>query len=433
MVSVWSKTSELPRFGALNKDLKTDVLIIGGGITGILCAYFLENCGVNYALVEADTICSGITKNTTAKITSQHGFIYDKLINEFGVEKARMYFDANDKALLEYKRLCENIDCGFECKDSFVYSCNSDDKIEAELKALEQIGLDAVLEEKHPLPFPILGAIKFSDQAQFNPLQFISSLCKDLNIYENTRVIEIRDNEALTEKFKIKADKFIVASHFPFMNKHGSYFLKMYQHRSYVLALENAPDVNGMYVDEEREGLSFRNYDDLLLIGGGSHRTGKTGGNWEELKKFATRNYKNANEKYRWATQDCMTLDGVPYIGRYSKHTPNVYVATGYNKWGMTSSMAAAMILADLVTGKDNPYVELFSPSRTIMRPQLLANTFEAVSNLVKFTKKRCPHLGCALQWNSVEHTWDCPCHGSRFGKDGTLIDNPATGDLKSK
>ncbi|MEG2916068.1 MAG: FAD-dependent oxidoreductase, partial [Oscillospiraceae bacterium] len=181
----------------------------------------------------------------------------------------------------------------------------------------------------------------------------------------------------------------------------------------------------------KQNGMSFRNYKDLLLVGGGDHRTGKTGGNWEELRRFAKQHFPKAQEKYAWATQDCMTLDSVPYIGNYSKHTPNLFVATGFNKWGMTSSMVSAMILSDMVQGKKNEYAQVFSPSRSMMKPQLFINGFEATTNLLTISKRRCPHLGCALKWNKAEHSWDCPCHGSRFNKDGNLIDNPATGDLK--
>lgn len=184
-------------------------------------------------------------------------------------------------------------------------------------------------------------------------------------------------------------------------------------------------------MDEAQKGMSFRNYKNLLLIGGGDHRTGKKGGNWQELRDFAHQNYPNATEKYYWATQDCMTLDSVPYIGAYAKSTSNLYVATGFNKWGMTSAMVSAMILCDMVQEKENPYAQAFSPSRTILRPQLAVNAFEAAVHLLTPTARRCPHLGCALKWNPYECTWDCPCHGSRFTKDGKLIDNPATGNLK--
>lgn len=437
MNSVWTRTAEHPDFDALKnesknkQEIKTDVLIIGGGITGILCAYFLQKSGIDYILVEANRICEGITKNTTAKITFQHGLIYDKLINEFGVEKAKLYLESNKSATGKFRTMCKSVDCDFEDKDSFVYSLDSRNKIEKEIKALEKIGFNAEFVQNLPLPFSVAGAVKFSNQAQFHPLKFLYGISHNLNIYENTKVLEFKQNHVITDRGKISAKKIIVATHFPIINKHGAFFLKMYQHRSYVLGLKNAADVNGMYVDESEKGLSFRNYGDMLLLGGGSHRTGKKGGNWEELKDFAERNYPESNEEFRWATQDCMTLDGVPYIGQYSAKTPNLYVATGFNKWGMSSAMVSAMILTDLICGRKNEYAELYSPSRSILRPQLAANIAESIINVIRPTVPRCPHMGCALKYNPHEHSWDCPCHGSRFTDKGKLIDNPATDDMK--
>ncbi len=432
MQSIWENSVKLPSFIHLNKDIKTDVLIIGGGLCGILCAYMLKEAGVDYILVEADRICSGITHNTTAKITSQHGLIYNKLIQKFGTEKARMYLDANEDALVKFRELAGSIDCDFENKASYVYSLNDRLSLEEELDALQTLSFHAEFVRRPSIPINTAGAVKFNNQAQFNPLRFVAGIAKDLNIYEHTRVTELIGTTAITRYGKIHADKIIVTTHFPFINKHGSYFLKMYQHRSYVLALDNAPNVDGMYVDEAKTGLSFRNYNNLLLLGGGSHRTGKSGGSYKELTAFAKKYYPDANEVCHFATQDCMTLDDVPYIGNYSKHTPNMYVATGFNKWGMTSSMAAATILCDMILGKENPYAPVFSPSRTILRTQLFVNAFESSVNLLTPTKPRCPHLGCALKWNPHEHTWDCPCHGSRFTKDGKLIDNPATKDSRT-
>lgn len=433
MNSIWSDSVEFPSFKQLKKDIKTDVLIIGGGITGILCAHMLEQAGVDYVLVEADKLCNGITKNTTAKISIQHGLIYHKLVKRFGLEKARMYLDANVAALQEYRKLCQNIDCHFETKDNLVYSLNSPAKLEKELHALNQLGYTADYVGKLPLPLSNAGAVRFENQAQFHPLKFLAEISKELSIYEHTKVRELMPNTAMTEYGRITAQNIIVTTHFPFLNKHGSYFLKMYQHRSYVIAYENAADVKGMYVDENDKGFSFRNYDNLLLIGGGDHRTGKHGGNWKEISEFATAHYPDAQARYYWATQDCMTLDEVPYIGAYSKKTENLYVATGFNKWGMTSAMTAAMLLRDMITKKVCPYAPVFSPSRTMLRTQLFMNAFEATTNLLTPTTKRCPHLGCALKWNPQERSWDCPCHGSRFTEHGELIDNPATGDLNTK
>ena len=431
MGSLWEQTWEKPNFPAQDGDLSTDVLIIGGGMAGILCAYRLHCAGVPYVLAEAETICGGITKNTTAKLTSQHGLIYDKLISRFGIQRAKQYLAANQAALQAYRTLCRDMDCGFEEKAAYVYALDDRRKLQREVNALEKLGVPVEFTDELPLPFPVAGAVKFPNQAQFHPLKFVSGLAKGLRIYEHTRVRELIGTTAVTNHGRIRAKKVIVATHFPFLNKHGSYFLKLYQHRSYVIALQGAPDVDGMYVDASRTGLSFRNCQNLLLLGGGGHRTGKKGGGWRELRDFARRHYPQAEEQYRWAAQDCMSLDGVPYIGPYSASTPDLYVAAGFNKWGMTSSMVSAMLLSDLVQGKNSPYGEVFSPSRSILRPQLAVNGFEAVVNLLTPTAKRCPHLGCALKWNPVEHTWDCPCHGSRFTEDGKRLDGPATGDLK--
>ena len=433
MGSVWTETAKRPEFETLKRDMKTDVLIIGGGIAGILCACFLEQAGVEYALVESGRICDGVTKDTTAKITSQHGLIYHKLVRQFGVERAKLYWQANQQGLEQYRSMCREIDCEFQMQDAYVYALDDRRKLEQEVDALQHMGVAHRLVCATALPFPVEGAVCFEDQAQFHPLKFLCAVAKGLRIFEHTRVLELKPGEAVTQQGTIQAEKIIVATHFPFLNKHGSYFLKMYQHRSYVLALENAPRVNGMFVDQEQTGLSFRHYRDLLLLGGGGHRTGKPGGGWQELEQFAQRHYPGCRVVSRWATQDCMTLDGVPYIGQYSKRTPGLYVDTGFNKWGMTSAMAAAMLLTDLVQGKRNPYQEVFSPSRTMLRPQLAVNGMEAAAHLLHPTTPRCPHMGCALRYNRQEHSWDCPCHGSRFSEEGQLIDNPATGPLKNR
>ena len=433
MDSIWTRIDKLPSFPKLQGDTKTDVLIVGGGMAGILCAYFLQEKGINYLLAEGRTICSGVTKNTTAKITSQHGLIYHKLVKDIGIENTKMYLKANQEALQKYEELCKNIDCNFEYKPSYVYSLSHPAKLEEEIKALEKIDFQARLLQTKELPFSTAGAVCFENQAQFHPLKFISAIVKDLKIYEHTFVKELKENIAVTEQGNIRFEKIIFATHFPIDNKHGMYFLKMYQHRSYVIALKNAADVKGMYVDENDKGLSFRNYNDLLLLGGGSHRTGKKGGNWKELREFARQCYPDAKEVSFWATQDCMSLDRIPYIGQYSKGKENYYVATGFNKWGMTSAMVAAGILTDLIIKKENPYAEVFNPSRSMLKPQLFVNMGESTMNLLTFTKKRCPHMGCALKWNEAEKSWDCPCHGSRFGEDGGVIDNPATEDLKIK
>lgn len=430
--SIWTKSVKLPRFNKLEGDKKTDVLIIGGGMCGILCAYFLDKAGVDYILVEGGRIASGVTQNTTAKITSQHGLLYTDIKKRRGEEYAKMYLSANEKAIERYEELSRTIPCDFERKSAYTYSQTRRDKIEEEVRTVKELGYEAEFTEATELPFSV-SAIKFDNQAHFNPLKFITGLSQNLNIYEDTFVREMIGNIAVADKGRIYADKVIVATHFPFINKHGFYFLKLYQHRSYVTAYENVPKLEGMYVDEADLGMSFVCYKDKLLIGGGGHRTGKKGGAWREIDGFKNRYYPDAKKVCSWATQDCMSLDGVPYIGVYSKGTENFYTATGFNKWGMTSSMVAGELLADMILEKKNEFSELFSPSRSMLTTQLVINGAEAAVNLLTPSKKRCPHLGCALKWNRAEHTWDCPCHGSRFSEEGELLNNPATGDIKPK
>lgn len=426
MESIWQKNIQLPMFPQLSGSMNTDVLIIGGGIAGILAAYFLKQSGADCVLVEKGRICQGTTSRTTAKITCQHGLVFNKILKSSGLETAQKYLAVNRLAFEKYEELCSNIDCDYKKKDNYVYSVSDRKKLETELSALEKIGYRAEFCKDIPLPMPVAGAVKFPSQAQFHPLKFIAAIAEELPIYENTFVKEMRGNIAVTDCGNISAKTVIVTTHFPFINKHGSYFLKLYQHRSYVLALENAPNVGGMYVDESRTGLSFRNYGKYLLLGGGGHRTGKKGGNWEEIRQFAKVHYPNAKEYCRWAAQDCMSLDEMPYIGHYSGNTAQLFTAAGFNKWGITGAMVSAQLLCDMVQGKENDFADIFSPSRSIIRPQLFVNGFEAITNLLTFTGKRCPHLCCSLKWNEAEHSWDCACHGSRFDEKGRVLDNPA-------
>lgn len=433
MNSLWSATAQKKNFPALEGDIRTDVVIVGGGLAGVMCLKELTDRGVDCVLLEAKTVGSGVTQNTTAKITFQHGLIYDKLIDKSGTEKAGMYLSANRNALEKIKKMSQEYPCDLEEKDAVIYSENDREKIETEIKAYEKLGVNAEFSSHIPLPVSCVGAVKIRSQAQFHPLKFIYGVAENLRIYENSKVTEFLPGKVKCVNGSVTAEKIIVATHFPILNKHGAFSLKLYQHRSYVTAIDNAPDIDGMYLDEKQNGFSFRNYENLLLVGGGDHRTGKKGGSYNVLDEFTVKNYPESAVRYRFATQDCMSLDGMPYIGRYSGMTDDIYVATGFNKWGMTSSLVAADILGDMVTGRKNPYAELFAPDRTVLHPQLLANIFHSFTGLITPTVPRCPHLGCALKYNKAEHSWDCPCHGSRFSENGELIDNPATDDLKKQ
>lgn len=431
MQSVWFENINKPEFDSLDGNCETDVLIIGGGLAGILCAYMLEQKGVDYLLIEADRICSGVTADTTAKVTAQHGLIYDKIISKYGLEYAREYYNLNSNAVNIYRELCKKYDCNFETKSAYIYSLEENEDIENEIEAYRAIGIPFDTVTQTPLPLDIYKAIRLDNQGQINPLELLFKISENLNIREKTKLINLDDTSAKTDCGRIKYKRAVFTTHFPILNKHGLFSLKMYQDRSYVIALENAQDVDGMYIDASGKGLSFRNYRNLLLLGGGSHRTGKKGGSYTELLQFTKTHYPEATVKTQYATQDCMTLDSMPYIGQYSKNTPNLFVATGFNKWGFTSAMVAAELLCDMLTNVKftDESDQVFSPSRSIFHPQLAINIFESFIGLISPTVPRCPHLGCALKYNKAEHSWDCPCHGSRFTEDGKLINNPATDD----
>lgn len=431
MDSIWTTDVQMPRFPQLDGSLQTEVLIIGGGLAGILCAWKLTQAGVDCVLIEQNRIMSGVSGRTTAKLTAQHGLIFAKLLKKHGPEKARLYWQANRDAVTALGGLARSMDCDFRVQNSYLYATGSTEKLEAEMAACRQLGIPVCWENTVTLPFPVTGALRLPDQGQFHPLKLAAHLAKALPIYENTKALAFVGNRVQTPKGTITAEKIIVATHFPMLNKHGAYFLKLYQQRSYVIAVENVEQLEGMYLDCADNGLSLRSAGKWLLLGGGGHRTGKQGLNWKLPEAAAQRYYSHAQIVARWATQDCMSLDGMPYIGRYSNTTPNLYVATGFQKWGISSSMAAASVLTDLIRDKENPYASLFSPQRSMVHKQLFVNSMEATANLLMPTKPRCPHLGCALHWNKAERSWDCSCHGSRFDEKGKVLNNPATDGMK--
>lgn len=433
MESIWQRTAPQMELPPLEGERRTDILIIGGGIAGMLCAYFLDKAGADYLLVEAGTVGGGVTGKTTAKITAQHGLLVQKLLKNWGKERAKLYWEANCRAVEQYRALCGEIGCEFEEQRACVFSRSDRDALLREVEALDALGVKTSLRRKTPLPFPVAGALILEGQGQLHPLQFLRTLANGLQVYEHTKVRELAPGTAFTDHGVIRANKIVVATHFPILNKHGLYPLKLYQSRSYVLALENAPVFDGMYVEGKDNGLSFRRFHDLLLVGGGGHRTGHKGGGWAQLRSLVKRWYPEAREVACWATQDCITPDGGAYVGQYSPRTPDLFVTTGFNKWGWTTAMAGGEILCDLLQGRANPYATAFAPDRPMPPAAALGNAAGAVWNLIRPTAPRCPHLGCALRYNPQERSWDCPCHGSRFDENGALLDGPATDGMKRR
>ena len=475
MESIWSKTCEIPKRLPLDSDIEADVAVIGGGMAGILTAYQLECAGVRTVVLEDGQIGGGQTRNTTAKITSQHGVFCHDLIEKKGRDAAGQYVRANQAAVEEYKRIVEEerIDCDLEEKDSYVYS-QDEKKLKDEAEAAAELGIEASFEPCIEIPVSCAGAVRFARQAQFHPLKFIRALAEKLTIYEDSPVKEVGEHTVKTPCGSVRAGKIVFATHYPFVNFPGMYFTRMHQERSYVLALEDTEPINGMYIGDGKDTLSFRQFGRYLLFGGEGHRTGENkeggkyeGGSYAGLREAAGELYPQSREAAFWSAQDCITADNVPFIGRYASDRPDWFVATGFQKWGMTSSMVSAMIIRDMICGTENPWAEVFSPSRFSAEeiPQIMKDSGKAVKGLTKRffhipdeTSARlapghgavvetesgkagvyktedqkiykvdivCPHLGCELVWNPDEKTWDCPCHGSRFDYKGNLIEGPA-------
>lgn len=415
----------------LDTDVTADVCVIGGGMAGTLIATELTKRGADCVLLDATMPGAGITKGTTAVLTAQHDQLYHKLAKTYGRNTAAGYLHANLEGLEHIRRLAQNIDCDLENRPSVMYSRTGRDSLKREADFLCSIGFPAAYTTAPDLPFAAVDAVTYPDMAQFHPLKFLHALARDLRYYTHTFVRKVDGTTAVTDRGRVRAKNVIVATHFPFLNRRGLYFVKQYQMRSYVIAYKDAPDLGCTAEDasDEGGGFYFRNYRDLLLVGGGSHRTGRKGTGFAAIADFVRTHFPDATEVCRWANQDCVTLDYVPYIGRYSPAMPNVFVATGFGLWGMTTSAVAARLLADAVEEKPNRYAAVFDPARSILHPQLLANLGATLGDFLIPTPRRCPHLGCALRYNRAEHSWDCPCHGSRFDSAGHLIDNPAMRD----
>ena len=386
MNSLWlSENMNNRNFSNLDSDLNTDVCIIGGGILGITCAYYLCKAGLNVTIVEKDDISRKTTGHTTAKITSQHGLIYTYLINTYGKQYAKDYLSANEEAISNIKDIIdtENINCDFEYQSNFIYTTNNSEvsKIKKEVDSVNSIGFPANFVTKTGLPFEIAGGIQFKNQAQFNPLKYVYGIIDSIsnlncNIFTNTTVFNIKKDGDLFTTYttggKIYSKYVILASHYPFLNFPGMYFLKMYQSSSYVIGIDPKKTLfNGMYITSSEPIYSFRTAiykgKKILLIGGGEHKTGYPNDyehTYRLLENYAKNLYPDCEILFRWDTRDCITLDKIPYIGRFSTAILNLYVATGFNKWGMTSSNVAANIICDSILGKFNKYAYVFDSSR---------------------------------------------------------------------
>lgn len=461
--SIWHVgNEEFRKFRTLEEDITVDVCIIGGGITGISSAYYLAKEGFKVAVLEKDRICSKTTGGTTGKVTSQHHLFYDYLINSQSKDFAKKYLKANEEAIKNIEKIVqeEQIDCDFERKSAFVFTKDLGhlQKIKDEADAAKSLGMDAKFTNEIEVLGKIEGAVEFPDQAQFNPVKYVQGLAKCVlenggEIYENTKVVDYeKDGEGFIVKAeadgnlrKILAKYVVVATRYPIFNVPGFHFIKMYQELEYAIAVKSDVTLNGMYVSSEVPTVSFRdceqNGQKYIIIVGNGHKTGERTENngFGVLEDFAKKYFPEAEIEYKWNAEDCVGLDKIPYIGQYSEVRENMYVATGFKKWGMTSSNVAARIIADKIMGRENKYEEIFWSTRVepIKNREEMKNILKEVGESVIMPrvkgekgKKYCAHLGCELTWNEVTQTWDCPCHGSRYEHDGKLVEGPSVHDL---
>lgn len=334
--------------------------------------------------------------NTTAKITSQHGLFYDYLINTFSFDFAKGYLDANEEAISNIKSIIdsEHINCDFEVQDNYVFTNLEGEviKIKKEVTAVNSLGFNAEFVDSVSIPVPAIAGICFPNQAQFNPLKYVYGLCKCITnnnglIFENSKVYDIeKDTDSYityTKSNKVTSKYVVLASHYPIINVPGFYFLKMYQEASYIIGIETkSPLFDGMYINTKSPISSFRTaiYNDkkIVLIGGSEHKVGTPddlSNCYTNLENFAKSIYPDAKVLFRWETQDCISLDKIPYIGEFSSMMPNMYVATGFKKWGMTTSNVASNIICDKILGKKNKYEDIF-----------LSTRFKPIKNGTEFT-----------------------------------------------
>ncbi len=340
--SIWQQTTAIPARPELPGNISTDIAIVGGGLAGILTAHFLEQTGRQCIVLEADRVGSGQTGHTTAKVTSQHGLIYQKLIRCAGKKKAMQYAKINQDAIERYRILIEKykIDCDWEECPACLYTKESGRALRDEYYAAKELGLPVEMKKRTELPFAVEDALFCYGQACFHPLKFLQVIAENIQVYEKTKVLRVKPHLLTTSRGTVEAEKIVFACHYPFVNRPGYYFLRMHQERSYVCALKEAQTLHGMYLGIDRDGLSFRPAGELLLLGGGNHRTGENpmGGQYEFLLHQAEvcwpeKCWTKDENVIPWSAQDCMTLDGIPYIGQFGRKTEDWFVATGFGKY----------------------------------------------------------------------------------------------------
>ena len=486
--SLWLDTSErAAEYPPLDGELRVDVAVVGAGITGMTAALLLARAGRSVAVIDQHVVAGGTTGHSTAKVTSQHGLTYATLRLMHGSAAARGYAQAMEAAKERIAEFVEEgIVCGFRRRPAYVYATAGWQRrlVEREVDAAVEAGLPASFVERTPLPYDVHGAVRFDDQAEFDPRAYVLGQTRLLtqaggSVFEHTRAVQVHEGvpcRVETERGTVLADDVVVATLMPFLDR-GGFFARAYANRSYVVTARIAgPPPEGMFISAGSPTRSLRTHpvagDELLLVGGEGHHVGSSQAQperYETLIEFVRRHWDVQSIEHRWSAQDFSPDDQIPYVGRLHLRSHHVYVATGLKKWGITAGTAGAELIADAILGRENPSAGLFSATR--IRPLqgglrfALENTRVGVHFLLDRLKHRgdraidelqpgegaivsadgqkvagfrdddralhavstrCTHLGCQVAWNAAERTWDCPCHGSRFDVDGAVLNGPA-------
>lgn len=496
MEAYWEEARKnYKEYEPVKENLKTRVCVIGGGLTGLSTAYYLSR-ETDVIVVEKEHLCSHTSGKNTGKITSQHGVFYNYLVESQGTEFAKKYLQANEEAIDEIRKIVseEKIECDLKSEDAIVFTAKETDVdiLKEEQKVVRKLKKDddefCKFVKNIEMPMQIAGAVKFKNQAQFNPLKYGYGLASVIEknggkIFENSQVTDIKRKENIYEIHVnnkiIEADEVVVATRYPFVKIPGYYFLKMYQSTSFAMVFDCKKELfGGMYISYDFPTTSFRVIDDgnrkLLLAVGYDYKTGtddmKNG--YMRLKTVVEKMYPNAEEICRWSAEDCISLDKIPYIGEYSSLMPKVYVATGFNKWGITASNIASRIIKDKILGKENKYEEIFDSRRVepIKNIKEVGNMLKEANKSILLSRFKtpktefediqigegkiieidntkvgvykdnkgevyevkpvCTHLGCELKFNNIDKVWECPCHGSKFSFTGESIEGPGNSNL---
>jgi glycine/D-amino acid oxidase-like deaminating enzyme/nitrite reductase/ring-hydroxylating ferredoxin subunit len=489
--SLWLDSVPATDYPPLAGDVTVDVAVIGGGVAGLTAALLLRKAGATVAVLEAARVGRGVTGCTTAKVSALQGTIYTTIRRRHGAATAEIYARASSAGVEQLAAIVaqESIRCDLIRADAYTYAAIPEERsaIDNELDAATGSGLPVELVSELGLPFPTHGAVKLADQVQLHPVRYAEGLAAAVavagegsHVFENTRALSVREGEPCrvhTAGGDVIAEHVIVATHFPFLDR-GLYFARLTPQRSYCIAarLASGRAPMGMSINAGTPTRSIRAAGDLLIIGGEGHATGAadaTSERFDNLAGFANRYWDVAEVTHRWSAQDPVHYDHLPVIGAYRPGSTRLWVTAGFMKWGFASATFAAQILVDRINGRPNGYAETFSPNRLaarslpdvaklgakftadfvgdrLRRPSPTTSTELAVGQArvlpdgrgrkggyrgqdgtVHAVSLRCPHMGCLLRFNSAEQSWDCPCHGSRFDVDGTVLEGPATQDLK--